>query len=460
MADENRLDEIDAGKYLHFADVLHVADKSVADIESDHDEFTDSFDAMNLKPDLLRGVYAYGFERPSTFQQHAIMPIIKGGYKSKLQSHARFDTVIANMSDLSSLFKGNDVIAQARSGSGKTSAFAISILQKIDPDIKACQAIILAPTRQRAQQIQRVITAIGDFTNIECYGCFGGTAVQDDIKALQDNLHPVVVGTPGRIHDMIQRRALRTDNIKMFALDEADDMLSRGFTEQIHDIFRILSQSTSTQVALFSATMPQDVLELITEFMRDPVRIRVKTHGLYLRGSKQFYLTVENEREDWKVDNLSKLHETILNRQVVIFCNLRKTVEWLTDKLTARDFAFLAMHGDMPAYERADIMSEFRSGSRVLIATDMLARGINLQEVPLVINYDLPAKPENYIHRVGHGGGSRLGPKVVTINFVTADEMHTMHEIEQFYSTQIEKMPTNIAGKAHLPSPRCWHRIH
>ena len=317
--------------------------------------------------------------------------------------------------------------------------------------------MILAPTRELAQQIQKVVVAIGDFMNIECHACIGGTNVREDMKALQDGPQ-VVVGTPGRVHDMIQRRVLKTDNMKMFVLDEADEMLSvsdiklatgeadidlfqRGFTEQIYDIFQLLPQST--QVVLLSATMPQDVLEVTSKFMRDPVRILVKKAELTLEGIKQFYIAVE--KEDWKLDTLSDLYETVTITQAVIFCNTRRKVDWLTDKLTARDFTVSAMHGDMEQAQRDVIMKEFRSGSsRVLIATDLLARGIDVQQVSLVINYDLPANRENYIHRIGRGG--RFGRKGVAINFVTQDDVRMMREIEQFYSTQIEEMPMNVAG--------------
>lgn len=215
----------------------------------------------------------------------------------------------------------------------------------------------------------------------------------------------------------------------------------RGFTEQIYDIFQLLPQST--QVTLLSATMPQDVLEVTTKFMRDPIRILVKKQELTLEGIKQFYIAVE--KEDWKLDTLSDLYETVTITQAVIFCNTRRKVDWLTDKLTARDFTVSAMHGDMEQGQRDVIMKEFRSGSsRVLIATDLLARGIDVQQVSLVINYDLPANRENYIHRIGRGG--RFGRKGVAINFVTADDVRMMREIEQFYSTQIEEMPMNVAG--------------
>ena len=194
--------------------------------------------------------------------------------------------------------------------------------------------------------------------------------------------------------------------------------------------------------------MPQDVLEVTTKFMRDPIRILVKKAELTLEGIKQFYIAVE--REDWKLDTLSDLYETVTITQAVIFCNTRRKVDWLTDKLTARDFTVSAMHGDMDQAQRDLIMKEFRSGSsRVLIATDLLARGIDVQQVSLVINYDLPANRENYIHRIGRGG--RFGRKGVAINFVTADDVRMMREIEQFYSTQIEEMPMNVAGEFCLP---------
>ncbi|ORY91890.1 ATP-dependent RNA helicase eIF4A [Syncephalastrum racemosum] len=367
---------------------------------------------MNLKTELLRGVYAYGFERPSAIQQRAIMPVIKG----------------------------HDVIAQAQSGTGKTATFSISILQSIDVSLKATQALILAPTRELALQIQKVVLALGDFMGIDCHACIGGTNVRDDIAKLQSGCQ-VVVGTPGRVFDMIHnRRAFKTDHMKMFVLDEADEMLSRGFKEQIYDVFQLLPGST--QVVLLSATMPADVLEVTTKFMREPIRILVKRDELTLEGIKQFYIAVD--KEDWKLDTLCDLYETVTITQAVIFCNTRGKVDWLTDKLTARDFTVSAMHGDMDQAKRDVIMKEFRSGSsRVLITTDLLARGIDVQQVSLVINYDLPSNRENYIHRIGRGG--RFGRKGVAINFVTAEDVRMMRDIEQFYNTQIEEMPMNVA---------------
>jgi translation initiation factor 4A len=251
------------------------------------------------------------------------------------------------------------------------------------------------------------------------YACVGGTAVRDDIRNLQEGVH-IVVGTPGRVYDMINRRALRMENVALFVLDEADEMLSRGFKEQIYALFQFLPDKV--QVALFSATMPSDVLEVTERFMRTPIRILVKRDELTLEGIKQFFITVE--REDWKFGTLCDLYESL--------------------KMVQKDFAVSAMHGEMDQRQRDIIMREFRSGtSRVLITTDLLARGIDVQQVSLVINYDLPSNRENYIHRIGRSG--RFGRKGVAINFITETDVRYVHDIESFYHTQIEEMPSDIA---------------
>ncbi|KAF4530154.1 hypothetical protein B566_EDAN001411 [Ephemera danica] len=323
---------------------------------------------------------------------------------------------------------------------GKTATFSISILQQIDTTLNECQALILAPTRELAQQIQKVVIALGDFMKANCHACIGGTNVREDIRRLEAGAH-VVVGTPGRVYDMINRGALRTNYIKIFVLDEADEMLSRGFKDQIHDVFKQL-RCEDVQVILLSATMPQEVLEVSTCFMRNPIRILVKKEELTLEGIKQFFVNVE--REDWKLDTLCDLYDTLSITQAVIFCNTRRKVDWLTENMHHRDFTVSAMHGDMEQKERDVIMRQFRTGSsRVLITTDLLARGIDVQQVSLVINYDLPSNRENYIHRIGRGG--RFGRKGVAINFVTSEDKRTLKDIEQFYNTAIEEMPKNVA---------------
>jgi translation initiation factor 4A len=382
-----------------------------ADIDSNWDEAIDSFDGMEIPEELLRGIYAYGFEKPSAIQQRAIKPTMLG----------------------------RDLIAQAQSGTGKTATFAIGTLAKLDPKLRECQSLILAPTRELAQQIQKVVIALGDYMDLQVHACVGGTAVRDDIRTLQGGVH-VVVGTPGRVYDMINRRALRLDSIRQFFLDEADEMLSRGFKDQIYDIFKFLPESV--QVCLFSATMPLDVLEVTQRFMRDPVRILVKKDELTLEGIKQFYIAVD--REEWKLDTLCDLYETLTITQAIIYCNTRRKVDWLQEQMQERDFTVSCMHGDMDQRERDIIMREFRSGSsRVLITTDLLARGIDVQQVSLVINFDLPTNRENYIHRIGRSG--RFGRKGVAINFLTEGDVRYLRDIEQFYQTEITEMPLNVA---------------
>jgi translation initiation factor 4A len=282
--------------------------------------------------------------------------------------------------------------------------------------------------------------ALGDYLQVKCHACVGGTSVREDQRILQNGVH-VVVGTPGRVYDMLRRRALRPDYIKIFSLDEADEMLSRGFKDQIYDIFQMLPPKL--QVGVFSATMPPEALEITRKFMSKPVRILVKRDELTLEGIKQFYVNVD--REEWKLDTLCDLYETLAITQSVIFSNTRRKVDWLTDKMRARDHTVSATHGDMDQNTRDIIMREFRSGSsRVLITTDLLSRGIDVQQVSLVINYDLPTQPENYLHRIGRSG--RFGRKGVAINFVTKDDERLLQDIQRFYNTVIEELVRRLGG--------------
>lgn len=282
--------------------------------------------------------------------------------------------------------------------------------------------------------------ALGDYMDVQAHACIGGTNVRQEHQRLQQNPPHVIVGTPGRVYDMMNRQAIDPNTIRMFVLDEADEMLSRGFKDQIYDIFRLLPGDM--QVVLLSATMPEEVLDVTKRFMRNPITILVKRDELTLEGIRQFYVNVE--KEDWKLDTLCELYETLTITQAVIFVNTRRKVDWLTDRLRARDFIVSCMHGDMEQKERNVIMSEFRTGSsRVLITTDLLARGIDVQQVSLVINYDLPNQRETYIHRIGRSG--RFGRKGVAINFVTNEDNRVLRDIEQYYQTRIEELPDYVA---------------
>jgi ATP-dependent RNA helicase len=372
-----------------------------------------SFDDMNLKPALLRGIYSYGFERPSAIQQRSIKPIIQG----------------------------RDVIAQSQSGTGKTAVFSIAALQLLEERSSAnsVQVLVLSPTRELAEQSSRVITALGEYMNVSCHACIGGKAIGDDIRALERGKGQVVSGTPGRIFDLIQRQHLKTNKLKLLILDEADEMLQKGFKTQMYDIYRFLPPKT--QVVLVSATLPAEVLDVSEQFMNRPLQVLIKRDELTLEGIKQYFIAVD--QEEWKFDTLCDLYDTLTITQAVIFCNTRQKVEWLAQKMKEAHFTVSAIHGQMDQADRESVMNEFRSGSsRVLIATDLWGRGIDVQQVSLVICYDLPTNRELYIHRIGRSG--RFGRKGVAINFATREDISTLRDIEQFYSTQIDEMPGNV----------------
>ena len=367
----------------------------------------ESFDQMNLKETILRGIYAFGFEKPSLIQQKAIVPLIAG----------------------------EDLIAQSQSGTGKTATFSIAILERIDPALRQCQALVLAPTRELAIQINQVMSSIGQYTHYRTHVSIGGTNLREDSRILRDGVH-IVVGTPGRIYDMIQRKDLNTQHIRVMVLDEADEMLSRGFKEQVVQLF----QAIPCQRCLFSATLPADIMDIANQFMNSPTQILVKREELTLEGIKQFYIATE---EAWKLNILMDLYETFAINQCILYCNTRRKVDWIKEEMVRRDFTVSCIHSDLTFVERQAILQDFRQGTtRVLISTDLLARGIDIQHISLVVNYDLPQQRENYIHRIGRSG--RFGRKGVAINLITKEDIPYMRDLETFYHTQIDEMPENI----------------
>jgi len=374
-----------------------------------------TFKEIGLKEDLLKGIYQYGFKNPSAVQQRAIMPILKG----------------------------RDTIVQSQSGTGKTCVFCLGALQLISKtqrnEQRGPQVVILSPTRELAEQTQKVCAALGERLNIRVGSLVGGKKVGDDIKSLEQGVE-IVSGTPGRVFHMIHDKHFNTKGVKMLVMDEADEMLNKGFKEQIYDIYRYLPPTT--QVVLVSATVPREVLEMTSKFMNNPVRVLVKRDELTLEGIKQFFVSVE--KEQWKFDTLCDLYETLTITQAVIFCNTKEKVDWLAEKMRESNFTVSSMHGGMPQEERDTIMHQFRKGrSRVLVSTDLWGRGLDVQQVSLVICYDLPNNRELYIHRIGRSG--RFGRKGVAINFVKDDDIRVLRDIEQYYSTQIDEMPMNVA---------------
>jgi translation initiation factor 4A len=370
------------------------------------------FEEMNLKENLLRGIYAYGFEKPSAIQQKAIVPFATG----------------------------SELIAQAQSGTGKTGTFCIGLLQAIDENDPNCQAIILLPTRDLAFQVAKVLMQLGSYLNVNVCVCVGGTDWKLDVSKLSRPGVQIVVGTPGRIYDLLSRKSLHAENIAHIVLDEADEMLSElGFQDMVYDIFQCLSPNI--HVGLYSATMPPQVLELTEKFMKNPVKIIVKNEELTLEGIRQYYINLEHDSQKFEV--LCDLYNDISINSSIIFCNSKNQVNILTDKMRENEFAVSSTHGGLPTEERNAIMSKFRNGeTRVLITTDLLARGIDVQSVSVVINYDLPRQIENYLHRIGRSG--RYGRKGLAINFVTPRDSHNLKEIERYYDTQIDELPQNV----------------
>jgi len=371
----------------------------------------ESFDDMNLSDELVRGIYSYGFEKPSKIQTIAIVPMSK---------HI-------------------DILAQSQSGTGKTGAFTIGSLSVVDPTIKYPQVLVICPTRELSQQTERVATSISNYMNIKTLSATGGNRLQADISTLRAGAQ-FIVGTPGRIFDLIRRGDLCVDYMKYVILDEADQMLDDLFSEQIKTILDSHFPE-STRLALFSATMPPNVIEIAENYLSNPVRILLPPDEVTLKGIKQFY--VELEREEWKLSVLLDLYQQVAVNQALIYVNKRQKAEWLAKQLAQHGFTLEYIHGEMEVGERKKRMDDFRSGSvRVLISTDLLARGIDVQQVSLVINYELPVQRENYVHRIGRSG--RYGKKGVAINLVCGDEKTMLKDIETHYSTKIDELPEDL----------------
>jgi len=371
-----------------------------------------NFDDMELPDTLLRGVYSYGFEKPSAIQQKGIVPIKEG----------------------------RDILGQAQSGTGKTGTFTIGSLCRVDPAIKKVQVLVLVPVRELAQQIETVVRAISNFMGITVYCATGGPPLRDDIRAIERGCQ-FLIGTPGRIFDLMNRKVLHRDQIRVLIMDEADQMLEDRFKEQVTCI---LDQGfpKETQVALFSATMSAEVVEVANQLLRNPVRILISPDAVPLEGIRQFYVALQ--REDWKYDTLCDLYQQLNINQALIYCNKRQRAEWLAEKMATQGFPLSFIHGEMDVEERRKRMRDFRNGNvRVLISTDLLARGIDVQQVSLVINYELPTQKENYIHRIGRAG--RYGRKGVTINLICQDETRAMEEIEAYFGIKLESLPNDLA---------------
>jgi len=371
-----------------------------------------TWDEYNIKSELLRGIYAYGFENPSEIQKRAILPIINN----------------------------RDIFAQAQSGSGKTGTFSIGTLQNIDTKINATQAIILAPTHELAKQISNVITNLGAFMDgLVIKTIIGGTSIQQDNADIRVKQPHIIVGCTGRIYDMIVRKYLKVSNVKMLVLDEADELLSKGFKDQIYNIFQYLSKDL--QLVLFSATMPDDILKITQKIMHNPVKITMKKEQLNLECIKQYFVALRDDIN--KYDTLKDLFSIISVNQCIIYCNNVKRVIDLQNAMTNDGYSVCSIHSSMDKTEREKVFANFRLGTyRVLISSNITARGIDVQQVSTVINFDVPKCVHTYLHRIGRSG--RWGRKGLAINFITKRDVFTMKKIESHYNISIDELPSNI----------------
>lgn len=369
-------------------------------------QYYESFELMNLKETLFRGICAYGFEVPAKIQQCCI-PLIASG---------------------------NDVIAQSQAGTGKTGAFTCGILQLIDENELYPQALIISPTRELSTQIESVIIDLGQFMKIRTTLCVGGTSVDNNIRDIR-NTH-IIIGTPGRIIDLIERRAFNPDKIKVLIMDEADVLLSKEFLIQTKNIITKLSDKA--QICAFSATLPNEVITLMNKFMTNPVNILVQKEKLSLDLIVQYYVDVDEDK--YKLEVLDDLYKGLSIGQCIIYVNYKGKAKWLKDKLSELGHAVEAIYSDLLPAERTNIMKQYRSGDyRVLISTDLLARGIDIQQVGYVINYDLPVEMDQYLHRIGRSG--RYGKKGIAVNFVTRRDRYMLKTLSDRFKVKIEAMP-------------------
>jgi translation initiation factor 4A len=371
-----------------------------------------SWDNFEIHPDILRGIYSYGFEKPSPIQSKAILPIQKG----------------------------LDIIAQAQSGTGKTAAFTVGALSRVVLTDNYNQILIMAPTHELAQQIFTVISNLSSMMEgIRIKTIIGGSSIDQDAQEMREKPPHIIVGCPGRIYDMIRRRHINANKLKLVILDEADEMFSSGFKEQVYNIFQYLNKNV--QIALFSATLPNNIYQITDKFMRNPIKISVKAESLTLEGIKQYFIAVEDDRQ--KYLTLKDLYQYISMSQCIIYANSVKRVIDLYEAMKEDNFPVSCIHSNMDKVERENAFKSFRTGAaRVLISSNVTARGIDIQQVSIVINFDLPRDIHTYLHRIGRSG--RWGRKGTGINFITRRDLIKMREIETYYSTQIEELPADF----------------
>jgi translation initiation factor 4A len=379
--------------------------------EIDASYIIETWDDLDLDPSVLRGIFSSGFEKPSPIQKKGIKPIMMG----------------------------KDIIGQAQSGTGKTATFTIGALSRIDLSDNNTQILALSPTKELAEQTAKVFKTVGSMMNgLKVHTMFGGSPIDEGSCFSSKNVPHVICGCPGRVYDSIRRDKIAGSRIKLIIIDEADEMLSAGFKDQIFGIFQNLHDDV--QVALFSATIPEELQPVIEKLMRNPVKISIKAEMLSLEGISQYYVAVDDDRQ--KYLTLKTIYSNISLSQCIIYCNSVKRVSDLYDAMKEDDFPVSCIHSSMDKQARQESFNDFKSGkSRVLISSNVTSRGIDIQQVGVVINFDVPKCVHNYLHRIGRSG--RWGRKGMGINFITRRDISKIKEIEKHYESEIKELPSS-----------------
>ncbi|RNI07770.1 DEAD/DEAH box helicase [Methanohalophilus halophilus] len=361
-----------------------------------------TFKDLNLSKNIERAVEDMGFEEPTPIQSQSI-PY---------------------------LMEGKDVIGQAQTGTGKTAAFGIPALEMLDVKSKKVQVVVLCPTRELANQVAEEMSKLAKYQNTKMLPVYGGQPIDRQIKALRRGVH-IVIGTPGRIMDHIQRKTLKLDGVKMLVLDEADEMLDMGFREDIEFILsRVPGQK---QTVLFSATMPQPIIKLTKKYQQNPQMVKTVHKKLTVPQIEQFYFEVKNNA---KTEVLCRLIDIYNFKSSLVFCNTKRNVDKQVETLKARGYLADGMHGDMRQAQRERVMSNFRKGEiETLVATDVAARGIDVENIEAVFNYDIPQDEESYVHRIGRTG--RAGKEGVAITFASGKDIRKIKNIQKHTKAKI-----------------------
>ena len=365
------------------------------------------FDELNIDERILRAIEDMGFEETSPIQTQAIPAVCEG----------------------------IDVVGQAQTGTGKTAAYTIPMLMKIDPQIKKPQAIVLCPTRELAVQVAEEIRKLAKYmSDIKVLPVYGGQEIVRQIKSLKTGVQ-IIVGTPGRVMDHMRRKTVKFDNINMVILDEADEMLDMGFREDMETI--LTETPEDRQTVLFSATMPKAIMDIARNFQKDARIIKVVRKELTVSNIEQFYYEVRPKN---KTEVLCRLIDIYNPRLSVVFCNTKRQVDELISELKGRGYFADGIHGDMKQQQRDRVMDDFRSGKvDILIATDVAARGIDVDDVDMVFNYDIPQDEEYYVHRIGRTG--RAGRSGMALSFISGKEVYKLKDIERYCKTKILAKP-------------------